>query len=301
LRIFSKRLIATLRQGLLAAFTSLAAFLPFAGSASAEPALWVVRDADSTVYLFGTIHLMKPEMDWRSDKITKALQNSDDLWLELADGTKFEAQQAQLWKFGKDPAHPLSTKLTPDERKRLREAAKQAGVPPVSLESLRPWLAAIVLSTAPMEKAGYKTEFGIDNQLRKAALAADKPVKGLETVEQQFEFLAGMPPEMELAMLAQTIDAQSEGVAHLDQLAGAWLIGDVDKLSGLLKAEIQDLHGNDFYNRLLVNRNKTWSKQIAKMMQQPGTHFIAVGAAHLAGEDSVQAMLQKHGLTVARH
>ncbi len=276
------------------------ALLPFAGAAAAEPALWVVKDSDSTIYLFGTVHLLKPDMNWRSDKVNAALQSSDDLWLELAEGGKGAMTEAQLWKFGKDPAHPLSTKLEPEEWKRLREAAKRVGVPPVSLESMRPWLASIVLGTAPMEQAGYKTELGVDNQLRMTAKAADKPVKGLETVEQQFGFLAGLPPEMELAMLSQTIDMQMEGAAHLDKIAGAWLAGNVDELSMLLVAENQTIHDKAFYNRLLVDRNKQWATQITEMLKTPGTHFIAVGAAHLAGADSVQTMLLKRGLTVAR-
>jgi hypothetical protein len=190
--------------------------------------------------------------------------------------------------------------LEPEELERLRVAAKRAGISPVSLESMRPWFASMVLGTAPMEQAGYKTELGVDNQLRIAAKAADKPVNGLETVEQQFGFLAGLPPEMELAMLSQTIEMQMEGAGHLDKIAGAWLAGDVDELSVLLVAENQTIHDKAFYNRLLVDRNKQWAIQIADMLKTPGTHFIAVGAAHLAGTDSVQTMLQKRGLIVAR-
>lgn len=293
-------IVAAWRRVLLGFLAGVASLLPFAGAASADPALWLVRDSDTTIYLFGTIHLLKAGTDWRSDKVTAALQSSDALWLELAEGGA-ALTQAALWKLGKDPAHPLSTKLTPEERARLRDAANSAGIPPVSLESLRPWLAAIMLSQGPMQQAGYDPAMGVDNQLREAAMAADKPVKGLETAEQQAQFFATLPPHVELALLMQSVAQQSEIPDQLDQLAGAWLAGDADKIGALLMAEPQDADGREFYQRLLVNRNAQWVDQITGLMQTGGTHFIAVGAAHLAGADSLQSMLSKRGFTVARY
>lgn len=298
-------LLRAARRASLGFLAVLAGLLPFAGPAAAGPAMWVVKDvvkdSGSTIYLFGTIHLLKPGTDWRSDKIAAALKSSDALWLELAEGGKGAMTEAALWKFGKDPAHPLSTKLTPDARQRLREAAKRAGIAPVSLESLRPWLAAITLGSAPLQMAGYESAQGVDNQLLADAKAASKPVKGLETAEQQLRFFAELPPELELALLTQTIEMQTEAPDQLDQLAGAWLAGDVDKLGTLLHAESADKNERAFYQRLLTDRNAHWAEQITALMSQGGTHFIAVGAAHLAGGDSLQAMLTKRGLSVARY
>jgi uncharacterized protein YbaP (TraB family) len=278
----------------------LLAFLPFIGTAAAEPALWVAKSGNATIYLFGTVHLLKPDADWRAEKIKTAFDNSSTLWLELDDAAKGELDEKLLWKYGKDPAHPLSTKLTQAERQKLRAAADKAGIPPVAFESLRPWLAALQLSKAPMMQAGYNPEMGVDRQLLADAKARHKPVMGLETTEQQMRFFADLPPKAELALLTQTLDHGSEGAALLDQLAGAWLAGDVDALNLLLKQEDMAVSDRRLRKLLLGDRNKAWAERLHGLAKEGGTHFVAVGAAHLTGADSLQSYLQEQGFEVRR-
>jgi uncharacterized protein YbaP (TraB family) len=284
----------SLRRGLL----GFLALLPFAGVAAAEPALWVMRDGNATIYLFGTIHLLKSGTEWRSEKIAAALRQSDALWLELAEGSG--VSEAALWKYGKDPAHPLSTKLDPAELQKLRAAAERAGIAPVTLESLRPWLAAVTLGATPLKRAGYESGLGVDNQLLAEAKAEGKQVQGLETPEQQLQFFADLPQEMELALLNQIVAAQDQAPDQLDRIAGAWLAGDVDGLGRLLQGEELSAEDGAFYRRLLTDRNANWAEQIAALTRQGGTHFVAVGAAHLAGRNSLQQMLEDRGFKVAR-
>lgn len=281
-------------------FLGLLALLPFAGTAAAEPALWVVKSGDATIYLFGTVHLLRPDADWRAPKIKQAFDQSGTLWLELEDAANGTLDEKLLWKYGKDPAHPLSTKLKPAERQKLRDVATKAGIPPVALESLRPWLAALQLGKAPMLKAGYNPEMGVDRQLLAEAKTGKKPVLGLETTEQQMRFFADLPPKAELALLTQTLDHGDEGAALLDQLAGAWLAGDVDALNALLKQEDMAVSDKRLRKLLLGDRNKAWAERLSGLAKDGGTHFVAVGAAHLTGTDSLQSQLQKHGFTVER-
>ena len=145
-----RRLSGLIWQNLRRIALGLLALMPFVGTAAAEPALWVARHGDATIYLFGTVHLLKADADWRAQKIKTAFDSSTTLWLELDDAAKGGLDEKLLWKYGKDPAHPLSTKLTLEERKKLRDAADKAGIPPVAFESLRPWLAALQLGKAPM-------------------------------------------------------------------------------------------------------------------------------------------------------
>lgn len=278
----------------------LLALLPFAGTATAEPALWIARQGEATIYLFGTVHLLKPDADWRAPKIAQAFASSGTLWLELGDAAKGGFDEKLLWKYGKDPAHPLSTKLTPAERQKLRDAAKQAGIPPVAFESLRPWLAALQLGKAPMIAAGYNPEMGVDRQLLNDAKVGHKPVMGLETTEQQMRFFADLPPKVELALLTQTLDHGAEGAAQLDQLAGAWLAGDVDALNALLKQEDMAVSDKRLRKLLLGDRNKAWAARLGELAKDGGTHFVAVGAAHLTGTDSLQIFLQRQGFKVER-
>ncbi|MDY0872066.1 TraB/GumN family protein [Dongia rigui] len=287
-------------QALRRAALGLLAFLPFIGTAAAEPALWVAKSGNATIYLFGTVHLLKPDADWRAAKIKTAFDSSSTLWLELDDAAKGGLDEKLLWKYGKDPAHPLSTKLTPAERQKLRAAAAKAGIPPVAFESLRPWLAALQLGKAPMMAAGYNPEMGVDRQLLADAKVADKPVMGLETTEQQMRFFADLPPQVELTLLTQTLDHGAEGAAQLDQLAGAWLAGDVDALNTLLKQEDMAVSDRRLRKLLLGDRNKAWAERLGSLAKDGGTHFVAVGAAHLTGADSLQNFLQQRGFKVTR-
>jgi len=293
------RLSGQIWCGLRRAAFGLLAFLPFIGTAAAEPALWVAKSDSATIYLFGTIHVLKPDTDWRGPKIKQAFDSSSTLWLELAEGTQSTLDQKTMWKYGKDPAHPLSTKLSKAEWQKLREAASYTGIPTVAFESMRPWLAALTLIQAPMFKAGYKGEMGVDNQLFDDAKATKKTVMGLETVEQQLRIFADLPPELELELLNQAVDQVDEAAKRVDETARAWLAGEVDDLTNLLKRD-EDENGTFMHKILLTDRNTNWADRLAGLAKGGGTHFVAVGAAHLAGSDSVQNLLKQRGFTVER-
>ena len=269
-------------------------------SAFAHPALWVVKRADTTIYLFGTVHLLPNDTDWRYPALDRALAASDSLTIELTDDGPAH-MQALVLQYGLDPAHPLIDKLSPRENAALASAAQTAGVPGGvrTLQIMRPWLAALTLAVTPLLKAGLDPAHGVDKLLQAQMLAAGKPVDGLETAEQQIRFLADLPPAVELAFLRATLHDADQGSTELTELIGAWKAGDT---AAIAKLEDEDLRQREpaLYQRLLVERNRNWAGRIATMLQKPGTIFIAVGAAHLAGPDSVQAQLHKLGIEAAR-
>ena len=120
-----------------------------------EPALWVARSSTATVYVFGTIHVLKPDTPWRSDKLDQALAQSDGLWLELSDPFDAAAAVPFVQQYGMDPQHPLSTKLSADERKRLDAVVRTEGLgSAAALESFRPWMAALVISITHIARQG---------------------------------------------------------------------------------------------------------------------------------------------------
>jgi uncharacterized protein YbaP (TraB family) len=127
--------------------------------------------------------------------------------------------------------------------------------------------------------------------------AAGKQVLGLETAEQQIRFLADMPRAVELALLRSTMRDADKGPIKLTALIDAWKAGDADTIARIGNDDIRKLEPR-LYQLLLVQRNEAWATKIATMLQQPGVVFIAVGAAHLAGPDSVQAHLEQLGLPV---
>src|SRR3954469_13450643 len=116
----------------------------------AEPAMWVIKDADSTIYLIGTMHLLKHDAEWNADKVKKTVHESTELWLEIADIDNQAAIAPLMAKFGVDPEHPLSTKLNDDQKKKLEKVASTYGIPAATLEPMRPWLAGIILTAMPL-------------------------------------------------------------------------------------------------------------------------------------------------------
>ena len=269
--------------------------------AVARPALWVAKSADTTVYLFGTVHLLPNDTAWRYPALEQALADSQTLYIEITDDD--QANMASLvLQYGLDPAHPLSGMLDQTERRQLKNAADQAGIPGgmQALDMMRPWLAALTLTAAPLLKAGLDPQHGVDKQLKAQMLAAGKPVLGLETAGQQIRLLADMPQTMQLDFLRSTLHDIDKGPAELNELIDAWKTGDTDRIA---RIEDEDLRQQSpaLYQRLLVHRNQAWAAKIGDLLHhQHGSIFIAVGAAHLAGPDSVQAQLQKLGINVVR-
>ena len=269
-------------------------------AAIARPALWAVKDADTTVYLFGTVHLLPNDADWHDATLDRAVADSQALYIELTDDDPGN-MMALVLRYGLDAAHPLSSQLDADEQQRLRTVATEAGVPGgmQALNVMRPWLAALTLTTAPLLKAGLDPEHGVDKQLKAQMSAAGKQVFGLETAEQQMRFLADMPQEVQLDFLRSAMRDADKGPTQLIRLIDAWKNGDVATIARLEDEDMRQT-APKLYQRLLVQRNEAWATKIAALLQQPGTVFIAVGAAHLAGPDSVQAQLHKLGIEAAR-
>jgi hypothetical protein len=286
----------------LAAGAAMLVGLAAASPIAREPALWVVRDADSTVYLFGTVHLLKSATAWRTPKVDAALRESDEVWFELAETGDEAASNrivAELMpKLGVDQARPLSSKLNAADRRRLEAAAASLGLPVAQLEPMRPWLAALTFSLVPIIKAGYDPKLGVDSLLAAAARGQNKPIRGLETMEQQFRFFADLPQELEVQMLREVLDDVERGPQVLDQLSAAWATGDGEAFERLFVDELRD--SPEMYKVLIVDRNEAWAKAIQERMKGSGVSFVAVGAGHLTGPDSVQARLAARGITAER-
>jgi uncharacterized protein YbaP (TraB family) len=286
-----------LKRG-LAALAILAAGAVAAFPAAADPALWVVRDEDSTIYLLGTVHVLRPDTVWRTPAIDRAMAESDALWIEV-EADDPAAMQPLVARYGLDPARPLSSKLTPEQKARLDAAAAGMGASGAALEPLRPWLAGLTLSVGPLVKAGYDPASGVESKLKAAARAAGKPIRTLETLEQQIGFFANLPPAVELAFLLSALDEMDTGPATLDALVAAWSAGDQEALNALMVSEMAADYP-ELYQALLVDRNKDWAGQIQTLLAGKGVTVIAVGAAHLVGDDSVQVQLLARDIAVER-
>jgi uncharacterized protein YbaP (TraB family) len=268
--------------------------------AQAEPAMWVIKDADSTIYLIGTMHLLKHDAEWKAEKVKKTLHEAKELWLEIADFDNQAAMTPLVTKLGLDPEHPLSKKLSEEQRTKLERVTTTYGIPLATLETLRPWLAAVVLAEIPIVKAGYDPKAGVERILAAQATTEGDKILGFESAEEQLHLLADLSQEEQIAFLNGTLDDLEKGLEELDKLAKAWMDGDTEAIARISNAEMKK-EAPTVYEKLLVRRNIAWSKKIEQMLKGSGVQLIAVGAAHLAGPDNVQAQLAKHGIKAERY
>jgi uncharacterized protein len=286
-----------MRIGRLVAAVASATLALFASTAHAEPRMWVVKDADSTIYLLGTIHLIKPGMNWRSDKIEAAFEASDEYWMEATDNGDMAMLQGLIVKHGYDRSRPLSSKLNGDDWAKVRSAAKTVGLPISTVERMRPWLAALALGLKPVPKdEGYDFAQGVDRSLEASARAVRKTVRTFETLEQQMIIFSSLPEESEVAFLVQSLDEIVFSKSLVDQMIDAWMSGDIAVLEAK-SVELKD-RWPELYDAVVVQRNLDWCDQIAVIMKGAGTSFVAVGAGHLVGDQSVPAILAERGFTV---
>ncbi|KPF83214.1 polysaccharide biosynthesis protein GumN [Brevundimonas sp. AAP58] len=263
------------------------------------PALWVVSDDDSTIYLFGTIHVLRPTTAWGSAKVDAAFESSQNVIFEISNPDDQAALLPLIQQYGVSPDRPLSSLLTPQELADLDAAAQTLGASAAQLDSLRPWIASLQLAVAPVIRAGYDPQSGVEVVLKARAQAAGKPVSGLETIDQQVRILATLSEETQLAFLRLTLQSFDDATTDLDALVDAWAQGDVEGINRLAVEEMRTV-SPEIHEALLVRRNVDWADQIQTLLAGSGTTFIAVGSAHLAGDDSVQQILEDRGVTVTR-
>ncbi len=271
-----------------------------AGAAAADPAMWVVKDADSTVYLLGTIHVLKPGVNWRSEKLDAALKSSDEYWMEADIEADPAIAQTYALNFGMDSRNSLASTVGEANYAKLLDLAKRYDIPTDQLHRMRPWLATMVLARAQVVSIGYDPELGVDRTLEKEAMKAGKPIKPFETAAEQLGHLADMPDKVAAEMLIQTLDEVDGGIKIVDELQAAWLAGDVKRLQRIGPDKMRK-EAPELFDAILLQRNTNWVKQIDTMMKGSGTQFIAVGAAHLVGKDSVPEQLGKLGYKVQRY
>ncbi len=263
------------------------------------PALWVIRDADSTLYLFGTVHLLRPTTAWGSARVDAAFDSASSVVFEISNPDDQAAVMPLVQQFGISPRTPLSSLLTAEELATLDTAARTIGLSAAQMDPFRPWLAALTLSVAPLAAAGYDPASGVELILKARAQAAGKPITAFETIDEQVRILAGFPEADQLAFLRSTLTDFTEATVELDRLVEAWAAGDVEAINAIGVAPMRESSAA-MHDALLVRRNTNWADQIQTLLAGSGTVFIAVGAAHLAGDDSVQEILEDRGVTVTR-
>jgi uncharacterized protein YbaP (TraB family) len=275
-----------------------AAWLAAAAPALADPAVWVVRDADSTIVLFGSVHSLPKTVKWRSKRLDQALASADDLWFEIpldaysaADAAAEAGRRAML-----PPGQTLSALLDPPSRARLVRLAKTLAIPMADLEQLRPWMAEVRLSVTALERRFHADGDGVEEQID---LTTPRTVvrRAFETPVQQIDILAGDDLSTQLASLKETLRELDRDPNAFRRLLKAWLAGDAKALAREVIEPMRKVTPRT-YRSLVVERNRAWTEQIARRLAGSGHTVMVVGAGHLVGPDSVPAMLRARGIAV---
>jgi uncharacterized protein YbaP (TraB family) len=261
------------------------------------PALWMVADDDTTIYLFGTVHVLPQGIEWYDTTIASAFDSAGTIVTEIPLDAQSEGEMAQLTRDkGMLPAGTtLRSLLNAEQITAYTAAMDKIGVPVEAFDPLKPWLAGLTLSIMPLMQQGYDPNSGVEKVL--LAKAEGKEKGALETAAFQLGIFDGMTQEAQVAFMMEAATGIDEIRPMLDSMVAEWSEGDAEGLAAIMNEGMSD---PAVAEALLYTRNANWAEWIDARLDTPGTVFVAVGAGHLAGARSVQDYLAQKGITVTR-
>lgn len=294
------RAVAVACAALLFASNAFAAAPPPAKSAPrAHPALWTVRGPKATIYLLGSIHVLPPQLQWRTPAIDAALARADVFVFEIPmDASQMADVQEFVKKNGYLPnGTSLPSLLSGAVLKDYDAALNVTQVPPEKLATMRPWLALLLLEVGVATQQHYSVDSGVDRQVYAIARTRKGVAfRAFETPEQQLRLL--MPEDQSLEV--EEFDAGLKDILNestsIGDLIDAWAHGDVSKLNDFMNSGFKENPKAE--KALFEDRNRNWVAQLEKMVNENHVFFVTVGAGHLAGPKSVPALLRADGYRV---
>ncbi|WP_339896498.1 TraB/GumN family protein [uncultured Gilvimarinus sp.] len=266
----------------------------------ADSYIWQVSDGDSTLYIGGTIHMLKPSDYPLPTEFPAAFSAADKIVFEtnmdVVSDPAFsqKLQQAMMLPKGKTLQDQVSEKTWA----RLSEYAISRQLPLAPMQAFQPAFVALAFTMMEMQKLGFGD--GIDQKYFAQAKAQNKTLGELETADEQLSFMVAMTEMDPDLFINATLDDLEQMAELFDQMVGEWREGDADELFALMGKPMLD-EAPALYDLILTERNKTWVPHIKQLLATPETELVLVGALHLAGPDSVLLMLQQAGLSVTRY
>jgi uncharacterized protein YbaP (TraB family) len=289
---------------LLAPFATLLAFGPAASAEArpaqaAKPALWEISDPDTTIYLFGTIHLLPEQLRWRTPAFDNAVAQSQQLVVEtIVDQQNPQSIAAAEMSLGfKRGLPPIAQRVPPAKLPKLRAAIAKSGVPEKVFDQMKTWLAFVQLAGVQFREMGLKGTNGPEEILRQQFLSAKKPIGELETNVEQFTYFDRMSEKSQRQLLEGALE-EGDANKEFGGMVAAWKRGDVKEIEVTFNRDLSATP--EVRDLLLRQRNANWTKWIEQRLAQPGAVLVAVGAGHLAGKGSVIDMLRRDGYQVRR-
>ena len=275
-----------------------AAGVALALPARAEPPVWVVRDADSEMLLFGSVHLLPPGLKWRPAAVDAALARADDVWFELSVDPATEQETARLaGRLGVlAPGQSLFALLPPADAALMVKVAESYGVDKATLDHLEPWLAEVSLAGAAYRQSGADSGNGVEQTLSAAAPAGIRR-EAFETPAQQLGFFDQAPMTEQIASLRETLVELDTDPGGFMKLVHAWMAGDA---AGLDREALEPLRkaAPGVFRRLVTQRNDAWVTTLDARLKGHGRSVVVVGVGHLVGAGGLPARLRALGYSV---
>jgi uncharacterized protein YbaP (TraB family) len=265
-------------------------------SAQAGSPVWAIRGEHNTVYLAGSVHLLKADDAALPAAFNRAYSSSKALVMEL-DLDDLNPLDVASWMMqnGMLPEGvTLRGKLGDARYLRVTAEAKRLGVPLEMLEQFQPWVIGLQLLETQYQQLGFEAESGVEQQLEQRAQADGKPVRGLETLAQQLGVLGAMSDDDQARFLDMVVTEMHDVGSDTQQVISAWRTGDAQKLAALLGDEYKSFPA--LYRALVSDRNKHWVPQIEKLLQEPQDYLVIVGALHLVGDGGLLDLMRRDGL-----
>ena len=301
-------MLKSLSASLLGIALALSALPAHASSTPVEsgapvPLLWKVSDADNSVYLLGSFHVLRSTDYPLSADVDAAFEDAARVVFEVTPdelaSPDIGARTLQLARF--EPGRQLSSVLPAGARERLDATLQARGASFSQFDAFEPWFVTLSMVMELSQSAGLRADHGLDQHLMRRAAEAGKPIAGLETLQAQLTALDSTPMDEQVAGLAELIDAPEKMREAVDNLHSAWRAGDAARLDRISRAEMRAKTPGT-YRLLNVDRNLAWLPQVRAILDGPGTDnvLIVVGAMHLLGEDGLVEMLRDAGYRIAR-
>ena len=266
------------------------------------PAIWVAKDFDSTLYLFGTVHLLPDDLPWQREDMRQAFDEAGTIFFEVDTGPKGQVDATVLTtRLGlRNDGIRLSDRLDNYQLNLMEAAANNGDLTIAALDGMQPWLAAEYLIFAAAQNAGLSADVSADEALKSRAARDGKNVIYLESLETQIRASADLPEYIQIDILTETMEQFNTLGQEATEIAEQWSVGGTDYLTDNLIRPMKS-RAPEVFNSLLRDRNRAWSTQLSRFMEDSGTGFVAVGTAHLLGEESLLSELREQGYVVQRY
>ena len=263
--------------------------------AAAGSPVWAIHGAHNTVYLAGSVHLLKADDSALPAAFDRAYANSKGLVMELDVG-KVNPLDAMSWMLEHatlPPGTTLQSRLGQSRYQRVSSEAGQLGLPAQLMDQFQPWVVGMEMLELQYAKLGFQPDAGVEQQLDQRAQADGKTVIGLETVAEQLGVLGAMSDEDQVHFLDMIVSEMGEVDSDTKEVIVAWRNGDAAHLAALLSEEYKSFPA--LYRTLVSERNKHWMPQLEKLLQDRQDYFVVVGALHLVGDGGLLDLMRRDG------